>query len=523
MHHLLPRLVVLLALLAAGSLLAQRLRAPAPALLALIGVLAAMTPGMPEIELDPELILVAFLPPLLYADAFQTSWIDFKRWLRPIAMLAIGLVLATIVTVGLTAHEMLPHLSVASCLLLGAVLSPTDTVAVQAVIERLHVPRRITAILGGESLVNDATGLVGVQVGIAVVLHGSFDPAVAGLSFARVAGLGVLSGLVIGLVFARLNLWFHEVRTLFTLSLLSPYVAYAAAEMLGGSGVLAVVVAGFVVAWRIHSLDGDTRFELYSSWDKLTFLLNGLCFLLVGFSAPLVLEARPEWLVAGLVITLVVVVTRIGWCVPGAYLPLVFSPRLRKREGGYPPAKGVVVVSWAGVRGVVSLAAALALPMNLPDGTPFPGRAEIVACTLVVVLTTLLVQGLTLQPLIEWLGIRGEEDSVTEIRSAREALLSAGIARLDAYCSETSCPLSVHHWRELMADELRTLEDKDEATRKAARSRLDVTQDVRREVVESQRRALLNLRDGGRINDRTYMGLLLELDRAHLATASSPA
>lgn len=523
MNDLLPRLILLLALLAAGSLIALRLKAPSPALLALAGLAVALIPGAPRIELQPDLILVLFLPPLLYADAFQTSWLDFRRWLRPIVMLAVGLVAVTIATVALTTHAMLPALPLSACVLLGAVLSPTDTVAVQAVIERLHVPRRITAILGGESLVNDATGLVGVQVAVAVVMVGDFDGVATGLLFARVAGLGILVGAVVGLLFARLNGWVREVHALFTLSLLSPYLSYWIADRLGASGVLAVVVSGFVVAWRIHSLDGTTRVELYSSWDKLTFLFNGFCFLLIGFSAPAIANARPEWVLAGLAVTAAVMATRIAWCVPGAYVPLALSPKLRRGEGGYPPLRGVTIVAWAGVRGAVSLAAALALPRTLPDGTPFPGREEIVACTLIVVLATLMLQGLSLQPLINALGIRGEEDTAGEVRGAREACLAAGIERLDAFCSETSCPIAVYHWRSLMDDELRTLRDADENARKAASTRLEVSNDVRRAVVVAQRQALLRLRDTGHINDKTYMSLLLELDRAHLSLAGAPA
>ncbi|MCC7011891.1 MAG: Na+/H+ antiporter [Planctomycetes bacterium] len=523
MHDALPRLLLLLALLALTSALAPRLRAPAPALLALAGLATALVPGIPRIRLEPDLILVLFLPPLLYADAFQTSWLDFRRWLRPIVMLAVGLVVATILSVGWAAHWLLPTLPLSACWLLGAILSPTDTVAVQAVIERLHVPRRITAILGGESLVNDATGLVGVQVTVAVVLVGGFDAVDAALSFARVAGLGVVVGLGVGALFARLNTLFRDVHALFALSLLAPYASYWLADLLGASGVLAVVVSGFVVAWRIHSLDGDTRVGLYATWDMLTFVFNGLCFLLIGFAAPEIAAADPAWVVAGLVITLIVMLTRMAWCFPGAYVPLFLSPRLRSSEGGYPPARAVAIVSWAGVRGAVSLAAALALPTNLPDGAPFPGRSEIVACTLIVVMATLLVQGLTLQPLIALLGIRGEDDTASEVRTAREALLAAGIARLDEFCSDHSCPISVHHLRSLMDDELRALRDADVEARKAASTRLAVSLDVRRAVVVAQRTELLRLRDDGGINDKTYTQLLLELDRAHLALAKPAA
>mgnify|MGYP000195989289 CR=1 FL=1 len=518
MQESMPLVLVLLGVIAAVHLLAQRVTTPAPILLALGGALVALIPGLPHLELDPDLILVLFLPPLLYADAFNTSWIDFKRWLRPILMLAFGLVALTTLVVGLVAHAFLPELPWAVCFVLGAVVSPTDTVAVQAVIERLHVPRRVTAILGGESLVNDATGLVGVQVGVAVVLSGAFEAQSLVLVFSWVVIGGVAVGLAAGVLFSLANRFIRETRVLFVLSLVSPYLAFLVAHQLGTSGVLAVVIAGFVVAWRIHTVPPRARIELYSTWEMFVFVLNGLCFVIIGLQTPyLLLEtnaANPVVFKAGLAVSAAVIVTRIAWVFPGAYLPLLFSKSLRAKEGGYPPARGVVLASWCGVRGIISLAAALSVPRFLDDGSPFPGRNVVIACTLVVILVTLIAQGLTLQPLIKLLGLRADEDSAQEVRSAREAVLSAGIARLDAYCSETSCPISVHHWRSLMADELVTLRDADGERGKRAASRLAVSNEVRREVTKAQESTLLELRDGEKINDNTFLDLQLELDRS---------
>jgi monovalent cation/hydrogen antiporter len=527
----LPIFIALLAVIAAVYFVAPHFSAPPPVLLALAGASLAIVPGLPRFPLNPDLILVLFLPPLLYADAFDSSWTDFRRWLRPIVMLATGLVALTTFVVGIVAHTVLPDLPWPVCFVLGAIVSPTDTVAAQAVIERLRVPRRITAILGGESLVNDATGLVGVQVGVAVTLSGAFEAKAVALEFAWVAGGGIAIGLIVGLVFALLNRLVREGRVLFVLSLLSPYLAFLIAHSFNTSGVLAVVIAGFVVAWRMHRVPAAVRVELYSVWKMLVFVLNGLCFVFVGIEAPHVLVEtnaahNKPLLLAGLAISAAVIVVRIVWCFPGAYLPLWLSPRLRRSEGGIPPARSVLIVAWCGMRGIVSLAAALALPHTLADGTPFPGRDEIIACTLAVILVTLIAQGLSLQPLIRWLGLRDDEDTATEVRAAREAILSAGIARLDAYCSETSCPLSVHHLRTLMVDELMTLTDQDDDDRRRASARLAVSHEVRREVVKAQDAALLALRDQGRINDKTYMHLQLDLDRSHLdgrADENSPS
>ncbi|TAJ14703.1 MAG: Na+/H+ antiporter, partial [Planctomycetota bacterium] len=453
----LPILLALLGALALSVPLARALRLPEPVVLAVFGFALAFVPGLPNRPIDPHLILVAFLPPILYADAFDTSWVDFKRWLRPILMLAVGLVAATILGVGLLAHALLPELPLAACFVLGAVVSPTDTVAVQSVIEKLRVPRRMTAILGGESLVNDATGLVGVQIGVAVVLTGAFDAGEVARRFAWVAGGGLAIGVAVGLLAVRLNRIARATPVLFVLSLAAPYLAYWLAEQLHVSGVLAVVVAGFLVAWRIHDVPPTARVDLYATWDLLAWVLNGLCFVFIGLETPRIqrelLAGQCTHIVwAGLAIAGAVILLRALWTFPGAYLPLWLSSRLRAHERGYPPLPNVVLVSWCGVRGAISLAAALALPTTLPDGTPFPGRDQILACTLVVILVTLLAQGATLAPLARALGIRGDDVTETEVRRAREALLEAGIARLDAFCSEQSCPISVHHWRTLMVD-----------------------------------------------------------------------
>jgi CPA1 family monovalent cation:H+ antiporter len=519
MQESLPLVLVLLAVVGAVHLFAQRVSTPAPILLAIAGVLVALIPGLPHIELDPDLILVLFLPPLLYADAFDTSWIDFRRWLRPILMLAFGLVAVTTLTVGLVAHAFMPELPWPVCFILGAVVSPTDTVAVQAILERLHVPRRVTAILGGESLVNDATGLVGVQVGVAVVLSGAFEARAVFAQFGWVVAGGVAVGLAVGWLFSVANRRVRDRQVLFVLSLLSPYLAFLVAHELGTSGVLAVVIAGFIVAWRIHTVPPKARIELYATWEMLVFVLNGLCFVIIGLQTPHLLQAsnasNPAVLKAALAVSAAVILTRIVWTLPNAYLPLVFLKKLREREGGYPKFTGVILASWCGVRGVVSLAAALSLPRFLDDGSPFPGRDVVIACTLVVIIVTLVAQGLTLQPLIKLLGLRADTDSAQEVRAAREAVLTAGIARLDEYCSEVSCPISVHHYRTWMHDELVTLRDADADSAREAATRLAVSIDVQREVVRVQERELLRLRDTGKINDNTYLELQLELDRSH--------
>ncbi|MBL9078427.1 MAG: Na+/H+ antiporter [Planctomycetes bacterium] len=528
MSETLNFLTLVLATLGVVTLLAPRLRLPQPLALALAGVGLAFVPQARAVAggLDPNLILLGFLPPLLYADAWQTSWRDFHRWLRPILMLAIGLVALTILTVGLVAKWCLPELPWVACFLLGAVVSPTDTVAVQAVIERLRVPRRMTAIVGGESLVNDATGLVGVQIAVVVALQGVFTWGGATVQFAWVAGLGVVIGVGIGIVFALANRLVRDPAVAFTVSLLAPYLAFALATVAQVSGVLAVVVAGAVVAWRVHYIAPSTRVQLRATWGQLTFLLNGLCFLYIGIQSPCLLARAAQggaqlWQ-AGLAVTAAVVLTRIAWCWPNAYLPLWLWPALKAREGGYPSPKGVLLVSWCGVRGAVSLAAALSLPTMAGDA-PFPGRDQIIACTLAVILATLVLQGGTLFPLVRLLGLRDDGTTAAELRAARERLLESGIARLDAFCSEQSCPVAVHRFREAMVEELASLRADDEAERTRAAQRLAVSRDVRVAVAEAQERALVRLRDAGAIDDQAYSSLLAELDHVHLRDVASTA
>ncbi|HET9887843.1 MAG TPA: Na+/H+ antiporter [bacterium] len=519
-----PSLSLALSIVGLMSFVGQRAAVPAPVLLAASGVLWSMIPSIPSLEIAPAVILSIFLPPLLYADAWDASWIDFRRWLRPILQLAIGLVAFTILIVGIVAHAAMPNLPWAACFLLGAIVSPTDTVAVHAVLERLRVPRRVTAVLGGESLVNDATGLLGVSLATVVVMTGAFEAGRIGLRFAQIAGYGILIGAAVGFAAARLNSVVRGTNILFAFSLVAPYAAYFFAEHAGASGVLAVVIAGFVASWRLHVIAPESRVELYSSWDQLTFVLNALMFLYVGLETPHRLtqafDAMGTHAAGGtligiaLLISVAVIVSRIVWIFPGAYIPLALMPKVREREGGYPRPRAVALATWCGVRGAVSLAAALSIPKLLPNGDPFPGRAEIIACTLVVILVTLIGQGITLLPLVRMLGLSDADPTEVEVRRAREAMLSAGIARLDAFCTEESCPIAVYRLRDVMADQLSSLEAEDSLARAEALQRLAVTGHVRRAIYEAQSKSLLALRERGAVNDKVHQELQLELDRS---------
>jgi CPA1 family monovalent cation:H+ antiporter len=524
-----PLATLLLVLGAIGvmALLAQRVSIPAPVLLAMAGVAWSLVPAFPRLDLPPWVILSILLPPLLYADAWNASWHDFRRWIRPILVLAVGLVAFTILAAGVALHLALPHLPWAACFLLGAIVSPTDTVAVHAVLERLRVPRRVTAILGGESLINDATGLLGVNLATVVILTGVFEADAIAIGFARITLASLAIGAAVGLLAALVNYTVRGTTVLFAFSLAAPYAAYLLAEKAHASGILAVVIAGLVASWRVHYIAPESRPDLLSSWDQLVFLLNGVMFLYVGLQAAPLLEqavaSAPRILPIALLCSATVILARIVWIFPGAYLPLRLLPRFREREGGYPSLKGVTLGAWCGVRGAVSLAAALSLPATLPGGSPFPGRLEIIACTLMVILVTLIGQGATLHPLVRLLGFSDADPTDAEIHGARKAVLSAGIQRLDAFCAEEKCPVAIFRLRDAMQDQLAALEAEDETAREQARRRLEVARNVRRAIYEAQTRALLELRDAGALNDRAYQELQLELDRAHAGLRHAPA
>lgn len=517
--HLLPGLIAVLGLIAVATVVAPRIGLPHPVLLAVAGIVWAFLPVLAPLEIDPHVVLAVFLPPLLYAEAWNASWHDFRRWLRPILSLAIGLVAFTILCVGVAAKGLMPQLPWAVCFLLGAILSPTDTVAVHAVLSQLRVPRRVTAILGGESLVNDATGLLGVQLAMIVVLTGVFESGAIATGFARIAGLGIAIGAAVGLMAVGLNARLRGTAVLFVVSLFAPYLAFALAEAAGASGVLAVVVAGFVASWRIDLIAPESRAGLYAHWDIVTFLLNALMFLFVGLEIPRRLGSEAPTMIGplgtGLAIAAVVIVARIVWFWPAAYVPLWLFPRLRAKEGGYPDPRAVVLGGWCGVRGAVSLAAALALPHALPGGAPFPGQTEIETAVLVTIVVTLIGQGSTLAPLVRVLRLPSDPTTEAEIRKAREAMLTAGVARLEAFCSERSCPIAVYRYRDAMNDQLAELRALDESERIRATRRLEVSRDVRRAVWQAESAELLRLRDAGDINDGTHQELQLELDRAH--------
>ncbi|MCU1674104.1 MAG: Na+/H+ antiporter [Frankiales bacterium] len=442
--------LVLLACVAAISGIARRYGLPAPFALVLAGLAAGLVPGTPQIELDPDVVLVLILPPLLYAAALSTAFADFRDNLRPIGLLSVGLVLVTTAAVGVVAHLVVPDLSLPAALALGAIVAPPDAIAATAVARKMALPRRVLTILEGESLLNDATALVAYRIAVGAAVAGTASWGHAGGQFVLAAGGGAAVGLALGSAIAALRRRLDDPLLENALSLLTPFAAYLPAEALHASGVLSVVVVGLYIGRRSPVLlSSSTRLQGQALWSMITFLLEGLVFALIGLQLPTVvqgLSGRDPRDVALLTVgtVLAVVLTRIAWVFPATYLPRALSRRIREQDPA-PPWQGPAVISWAGMRGVVSLAAAFALPSNMP------GRALILFVTFVVILTTLLLQGLTLPWVVRRLG---QDDAGAAERTERAVAVAdhhvarTALAELERVVDEERVPPGV-------ADELR--------------------------------------------------------------------
>jgi Na+/H+ antiporter len=515
----------LIFLLAAATLLAQLarvLKKPYPILLVLGGLAMGFVPGLPDIEVSPEVIFVAFLPPLLNSAAFFSSPLDLRAQLRPIVLLAVGLVLATMGAVAVIAHFLI-GLPWAAAFVLGAILAPTDPVAAEAIFSRLGVPERVGTVVGGESLVNDGTGLVAFRVAVAVVVSGAFSVWGAGLSFLLVGG----GGLLVGLIFARivLPLWarLRDPTILITFSVLIPYAVYILAEeVLHVSGILAVVTYGLYQGWKAPRLfpDASTRLQALAFWGVLVFLLEALLFVLLGQQLPSILGGIEEYsvwvlLVFAALVYAAVVLVRFAWFFTTPYFHPVFDRLLHSRYLRAPWQERLVM-SWSGMRGAVSLAAALAVPLSTDAGDPFPGRNLIVFLTFSVILATLVLQGLTLGPLIAALRFEGDGEASTllELRArldaARAALDKLERLRDDGRVS----PESRERMREYYEGSIQRYTAGLEAggtTEEYAKSSGD-WRDWRRELLAAEREAILSLRDAGEINPEVMRRIERDLD-----------
>ncbi len=514
--------LVLLLMICAVALgwLARHFKFPYPIALVAGGALLGMIPNLPQFPFDPQLILVVVLPPILYQAALLTSWSDFKTHIRSISLLAIGLVIVTTLAVGVTLKLMVPSVPWAAAFVLGAIVSPPDAVAATTILSRLNIPRHLVTILEGESLVNDASGLVIYKLAIAAVLTGAFSFGDATGQFALVSAGGVLIGIVVGFVFVeihkRLGDPFIEVIT----ALVIPYVGYIAAESLHVSGVLAVVAAGLVRGrYAPEIVSAEMRIMARSVWNVLVFMLNSLVFILIGIQMSDVMDTLGRYplsqlMLMGAVISVVAVVVRFAWVYPAAYLPRWFPalvnpqvPQLRRRELG--------IISWCGMRGIVSLAAALALPATLPDGQPFPARDLIIFLTFFVIAATLIGQGLTLTPLIRMLKVGSDWSMVEEQQLVRTAMSAAAVVAVNAHLARANAP---REWGDLLRAEIaeRLALAAPEGLEQTPRDKL--LGELRRIAIEAERRELIRLWRENEIGDEVmrHQEELLDYQEAQL-------
>jgi Na+/H+ antiporter len=519
MHGAELLLLLLMVAVAGLSILARPLGVPYPILLVLGGLLLGFVPGLPAVELPPELVLVVFLPPLLYVAAFFSSLRDLRADLRAISLTAVGLVLATMGTVAVTAHALVDGLSWGAAFTLGAIVSPTDALAATAVARRLGVPRRLVTVLEGESLINDATALVAYRIAVATAVGGGFVVWEAGLRFvAGVAG-GVAVGLIVGWLIAVIRRRLEDPPAEIVLSVVTGYAAYLPAERLGVSGVLAAVTAGLFIGWRAPELASPTtRLLAFSFWEILVYLLNAVLFILVGLQLRPILDqvsGRSAATLLGLaaLVSAVVIATRVAWGFSVPYLVRALDRRpgqVARRVG----ARQRLISGWSGMRGAVSLAAALALPLETDSGQPFPERNLIVFVTFGVIFTTLVVQGLTLPALIRRLGVHDDGGEEREELQARLGAADAALARLEELAGEEwTRDDTVERLRGLYQFRRRRLktqagifEDDGSQDRSLAYQRLV------RELLEAQRRAIIRLRNQGVISDGVMHRVERELD-----------
>jgi CPA1 family monovalent cation:H+ antiporter len=519
MHHAEP-VVLLLVLMAVLVIVAHKSAIPYPVLLVLGGLSLSFVPILPVIRLDPNLVLFFFLPPLLYPAALFTSWRDFRRNLRSILFLAIGLVLMTTTVVAWVAHTFVAGLPWAAAFALGAIVSPPDAVAVEAILKRLRVPSRIQTVLGGESLVNDATALVAYQFAVVAMVTGTFSLGEASLRFVLVGLGGVGLGLLVGLIMRWVQGRLDDPPVQITISLLTPFTAYLLAERLEVSGVLAVVSAGMYLGWHSTALSARTRLQALAFWEMVAFFLNGFLFIMIGLQLPGILqklnhEPLSRLTTYGLLISATVILVRIFWVFPATYLPRWLSPKMRARDP-IPPWQHSVLIAWAGMRGVVSLAAAFALPILINNRQPFPGRSYILFLTFCVILATLVFQGLTLPILIRKLGLKDDGLIDNEEREARLKANEAAVNYIEQKALEENFPEEVMaRVRAEYCDRIEQLHACcEESGNPGGEIATPIYQRLQQGALQIERQTIIALRNSHAINDEALRRIQRDLDLA---------
>jgi CPA1 family monovalent cation:H+ antiporter len=509
----------LLVFIIAFGLLSKKIGIPYPIVMVVGGLLLSLIPGIPHINLDPDLIFLIVLPPLLYGAAWTTSWRDFRSNLISILFLAFGLVGFTVLGVSLAAPHVFSGFDWRLGFMLGAVVAPTDAIAATAIAKRVRLPHRIVDVLEGESLVNDASGLLALQFATTIVVQGE----VPGLSSAVLEfvwlvaggiGLGLLTGWIVDWAERQID----DAPIEITLSILVPYAVYLAAERIHASGILAVVSCGLLLArGSARFFSPAVRIQIWSVWQSLTFILNGLVFVLIGLQLHTIRASIREMssrnlIIDGLIFSALLILLRLIWVFPGARVAVLLQNRWLRHQQALPAARQVFVVGWTGMRGVISLAAALALPTVLADGSPLPHRDFMVFLTFCVILVTLVVQGLTLPPLIRVLGLAGAPGLDREEQEARRHITEAALAYLEearkkgGEDSEALYEDLIQHYSHRLAS------FESDGEEMAAGGEYRRFAELSLEALHVERATAIHLRDEGNINDNVLRRLERELD-----------
>jgi Na+/H+ antiporter len=511
--------LILLAVLAGTALLARRINVAPAILLMLTGIALAFVPGMPAVELPPELVLLVVLPPLIYSASVAMSWREFKSNLRPIILLSVGCVIFTAFTVAAATHYLI-GLPWGVGFLLGAIVAPPDVVAPLAIARKLGMPRRILVVLEGEGLANDATALILYRFAVAAISTGLFSLPKATGTFAVIVVSEILFGAAIGWLSLRARHRARDPQVEITLSLITPYLAFWIPEHLGGSGVIATVACGLYISWNGPLLiSSATRLQGIFFWDLVIFLVEGLLFLLTGFQMRLLFEkskAFPlqEILFTSALVAAIIIVARFAWVYPATYLPRLISKQIRERDPA-PSWQTTFVVAFTGVRGAVSLAAALALPLALPSGEGFPHRDMIMFVAFGVIFITLVGMGSGLPVVVRWLGVTkdGRKEHVAEHEAeiaARREALDAALKSLDAITDDRELSdevvklLRARH--EVRSNQLPDMLDPDAHDISAAGTALT------RELIAEERKFIHVLLRDGKITDETRRRIERDLD-----------
>jgi monovalent cation/hydrogen antiporter len=510
--------LVLALLIAVAALvtIARRLGIAYPIFLVIGGLALGLVPGTPHVEVDPDLIFLFILPPLLYIAAFYTPLRSLRANLGTIGSLAVGLVVVSAFAVAAVAHALIPGIPWAVAIALGAIVAPPDAIAAAAIASRLAVPRRIVSVLEGESLLNDATALTIYSIAIAVAIGGAFKASAGVGTFVGAMLGGLAIGLAVGWIIAKIRARIEDTPVEITISLLTPYAAFLPAQGLGASGVIATVVAGLYLGRRASRMMGaDARLTGRAVWETITFLLNGMVFIITGLEVPFLLRSLdPSTAIRlvgiGLIVSLVLIVVRALWIFPSELVACAVRGEPRPRRF----LAHSLVLSWAGMRGGVSLAIALALPLTLPGGAPFPAREALVIVTVTVIVITLLGQGLSLPWLIRRLRLGTDPELREEEARARQQLVEAATRRIDQLYPvwPDHRPLldrlrDTYQHRSEHVERQRDVAGSGEEDREIIEHR-----EIQRTVIDSEREALLRLRAEGTIDDDVLRALERELD-----------